>query len=222
VHAGPPAAPASSTSIAPATRRPATKGKRCTNPLARAEAVVRLELIVARARNGVIGDRGALPWRLPEDLAHFKRTTLGHPVVMGRRTWDSIGRALPGRRNIVVTRNPAWQAPGAEAAPDLAAALALCDGGDAAPPARVFLIGGAQLYAQALAGHVDAIHLTEIDADFAGDARFPALEPGRWRETLRTRIAADAGRPYAFDFVHYEAADPHGGARPPGDPDAQR
>jgi dihydrofolate reductase len=199
-----------------------TKGKRCKNARARAEAVVRLELIVARARNGVIGDNGALPWRLPEDLAHFKRTTLGHPVVMGRRTWDSIGRPLPGRRNIVVTRNGAWQAPGAEAAADLEAALALCDGGDTAPPARVFLIGGAQLYAQALAGYVDAIHLTEIDADFAGDTHFPALEPGRWRERARTHIGPGAGRPYAFDFVHYEAATARGGTRPTGEPHAQR
>jgi len=184
--------------------------------------VVRLELIVARARNGVIGDRGSLPWRLPEDLAHFKRTTLGHPVVMGRRTWDSIGRPLPGRRNIVVTRNRAWQAAGAEAVPDLAAALALCDAGGSALPVRVFVIGGAQLYAEALAGYVDALHITEIDADIPGDTYFPALEPGRWREGGRTRIAAGAGRPFAFDFVHYEASPAHGAPSHPGDLDAQR
>lgn len=160
----------------------------------------RLHLIVARARNGVIGNRGAMPWHLPEDLAHFKRTTLGHCIVMGRKTWDSIGRPLPGRRNIVVTRNAQWRADGAEAAPGLDAALALCGEGD------VFVIGGGELYAEALRRPVASIHLTEIDADFEGDARFAPLEPGRWRERTREHFAATAQRPYAFDFVHYEAA----------------
>ena len=173
----------------------------------------RLHLIVARARNGVIGNRGAMPWHLPEDLAHFKRTTLGHCVVMGRKTWDSIGRPLPGRRNIVVTRNPQWQAAGVEAASSLDAALALCDTGD------VFVIGGAELYAEALRRHVASIHLTEIDADFDGDARFAPLEAGRWRERSRQHVAATGQRPYAFDFVHYEAAAasaPGGMANHPG------
>ncbi len=161
--------------------------------------MTRLHLIVARARNGVIGDRGAMPWHLPEDLAHFKRTTLGHCVIMGRRTWDSIGRPLPGRRNIVVTRNPQWHAPGAEAAPSLEAAVRQC----AAPDA--FVIGGAELYAQALRGPVARIHVTEIDADFAGDTLFPPLEPGRWRERSRRHLTPAGERGFALDFVEYEA-----------------
>jgi len=163
----------------------------------------RVHLVVAAARNGVIGADGALPWRLPEDLAFFKRTTLGHAIIMGRRTWDSIGRPLPGRRSIVVTRNAGWQGAGAERAGSLAEALALCAGaGD------VYVIGGAQIYAEALRGRVDSIYLTRIDADFPGDARLPALEPGRWRETSREHHGPSGTRAFGFDFVHYEAA-PH-------------
>ena len=141
-----------------------------------------------------------MPWHLPEDLAHFKRTTLGHCIVMGRKTWDSIGRPLPGRRNIVVTRNPHWRAAGAEAAASLEDALSRCGMDD------VFVIGGGELYAEALRRPVAGIHLTEIDADFEGDAFFPALEAGRWDERSRVHVAATAQRPYGFDFVHYEAA----------------
>jgi dihydrofolate reductase len=158
-------------------------------------------IIVARSRNGVIGRGGGLPWRLPEDLAHFKRTTMGHAMIMGRVTWDSIGRPLPGRRSIVVTRNRAWAAPGAEVAHDLASALALCGDGES------FLIGGAQLYAQALAlapGAISRLVVTEIDADFAGDAFFPAPDPARWRESSRARFGPVADRPWHFDIVHYE------------------
>jgi dihydrofolate reductase len=166
----------------------------------RCDTVTRLNLIVARARNGVIGNRGAMPWHLPEDLAHFKRTTLGHCIVMGRKTWDAIGRPLPGRRNIVVTRNRQWQASGAQAVASLDEALAQCAGTD------VFVIGGGELYAEALRRPVAHLYLTEIDADFDGDAVFPALEAGRWRERSRERVAPTALRPFGFDFVHYEAA----------------
>jgi len=179
------------------------------------DAVTRLHLIVARARNGVIGNRGALPWHLPQDLAHFKRMTMGHTIVMGRRTWDSIGHALPGRRNIVVTRNPQWHAPGVEAAASLEDALKKCapDPGAAhgsvpAAGSDVFVIGGAALYAQALRGHVDTIFLTEIDADFEGDVTFPALDPARWRERSREHFAPEGGRSFSFDFVHYETIAP--------------
>ncbi len=106
--------------------------------------MTRLNLIVAVARNGVIGRNGALPWRLPEDLAHFKRTTMGSPIIMGRKTWESIGRPLPGRRNIVVSRSKNLAANGAEIAADLDAALALC-----ADATEAFVIGGAQLYSAA-------------------------------------------------------------------------
>ena len=163
-------------------------------------ALLRVHLIVAMARNGVIGKGGSMPWHLPEDLAHFKRTTLGHVVIMGRRTWDSIGRPLPGRRNLVVTRDPGWQAPGAQACRSLPEALAC-----SAPATDVFVIGGAQLYAQALAGPVQSLHLTRIDADIEGDTIFPALEPGRWRECNREHLPASATRPYALDFLQYEA-----------------
>lgn len=126
-----------------------------------------LSLIAAVARHGAIGKDNRLLCRISEDLKFFKRTTLGCPVVMGRKTWDSIGRALPGRRNIVVTRNAAWHAEGAERAGSLQAALEMA--GDAP---KVFVIGGAQLYAQALP-LADEMVLTEIDAEFDADAFFP-------------------------------------------------
>jgi len=194
----------------------------------RYETVTRLRLIVARARNGVIGNHGALPWRLPEDLAHFKRTTIGHCVVMGRRTWDSIGRPLPGRRNIVVTRNRLWHAPGAEAASSLEDALNKCaaradsgHGGSQDGAQDIFVIGGAQLYAQALQRHVDTIFLTEIDADFEGDAVFPALDRARWREVSRQHFEPDRTRSFGFDFVRYDAVPVRHPQPPSGDPDVQ-
>jgi dihydrofolate reductase len=162
--------------------------------------VSELHLIVARARNGVIGDRGGLPWRLPEDLAYFKRTTMGHPIIMGRRTWDSIGRPLPGRLNIVVTRDAHWHAAGALAADSLAQARGLAAGSD-----RAFVIGGAQLYALALEGDVAAIHLTQIDADFPGDTTFDLPDPARWREAWREHHPPAGERHFAFDFLRYEA-----------------
>jgi dihydrofolate reductase len=157
----------------------------------------RLTLIVARARNGVIGRDGALPWRLPEDLAHFRRTTMGHPIVMGRRTWESIGRPLPGRRNIVLSRQPGFVAAGAEVVADLEAALARCTGA-----AEVFVIGGAQLYAQAMP-RAQRLVVTEIDADFDGDTVFPRPDPAQWREAAREHQPPAAGRGCALDFVTY-------------------
>lgn len=136
-----------------------------------------LALIAARARNGVIGLDNRMPWHLPEDLAYFKRVTLGKPVVMGRKTFESIGRPLPGRLNIVVTRNPDWQAVGVQVAHSLDAALALAA---AAAPEEIMLIGGAELYRQALP-QADVLYLTEIDAEFAGDAFFPEVDLARWR-----------------------------------------
>ena len=136
-----------------------------------------LALIAARARNGVIGLDNRMPWHLPEDLAYFKRVTLGKPVVMGRKTFESIGRPLPGRLNIVVTRNPDWQAAGVQVAHSLDAALALAA---AAAPEEIMLIGGAELYRQALP-QADVLYLTEIDAEFAGDTFFPEVDLARWR-----------------------------------------
>lgn len=132
----------------------------------------RLNLIYARSRNGVIGRRNQLPWHLPQDLAHFKRTTLGCPVIMGRKTWDSIGRPLPGRRNIVVTRNAQWRAEGAQRAASLDEALAL-----AADAPEIFVIGGGELYREAL-GRAQRVFVTEINVHVDdGDTLAPTLGP---------------------------------------------
>jgi dihydrofolate reductase len=161
-----------------------------------------LGLIYATARNGVIGKQGALPWHLPEDMAHFKRLTAGCPVIMGRKTWDSLPprfRPLPGRRNIVVTRQAAWHAEGAERAASLPAALALCANAE-----RAWVIGGAEIYAQALPfSHVAQVTL--IDADFEGDAHAPQLGPD-WREVGRERHTSASG--LAFQFIEYRNTRP--------------
>lgn len=152
-----------------------------------------LSLIAAVARNGAIGKDNALLWRLPEDLKFFKRTTLGCPVIMGRKTWDSIGRPLPGRRNLVVTRNPNWHAEGAEAFASLDSALAATQGAQ-----RVFVIGGGELYAQALP-LADELVLTEVDAAFEADTFFPSWDPQAFEEISRESHTSDAG--WAYHFV---------------------
>ena len=157
----------------------------------------RITLILARARNGVIGAKGGLPWRLPEDLAFFKRTTMGHPIVMGRKTWESIGRPLPGRRSIVVTRDRSFAAAGAEVVHSFEDAVALCSDTD-----EIFVIGGAHLYADALP-RADRLLLTEIDADFDGDTFLPAPAATQWLEASRERHPPVPERPFAFDFVDY-------------------
>lgn len=156
-----------------------------------------LTLIVARARNGTIGRDNNLPWRLPEDLAHFKRTTMGAPIIMGRKTWESIGRPLPGRRNIVVTRNPALKIEGCDVVTSLEDAQRLCVGVE-----QVFLIGGAQLYAEALPS-ADRLIVTEIDADIPGDAFFPAPDMSRWVMTAREAHRSEANG-FDYAFVTYE------------------
>ena len=156
-----------------------------------------LAIIVARASNGVIGRANTLPWRLRDDLQQFKQRTLGCPVIMGRKTWDSLGRPLPGRRNIVITRQADFAASGAECVHSLAEALSAC--GDAA---RVFVIGGAQIYAQALS-LADVLWITEVAAEVEGDACFPALDPQRFQEQGREHFAAGEHNQYAFDIVEY-------------------
>ena len=154
-----------------------------------------LSLIAAVARNGAIGKDNALLVRLPEDLQRFKRITMGSPIVMGRKTWDSIGRPLPGRRNIVVTRNPTWQAAGAEPVASLQAALDL-----AAPALKVFVIGGAELYAAALP-MADELVMTELDIAPDADAWFPAWD----RETFDASIPESHTTPdgLGYRFVTY-------------------
>lgn len=137
-----------------------------------------LTLIAAVGSNGVIGDGSAMPWHLPEDLAFFKRTTMGGVLVMGRGTWDSIGRALPGRRTIVLTRDRDWAAPGAAVAHSLPEALLLA--GDT----EVFVAGGGQVYAQTIA-HASRLVLTEVDASPEGSVTFPEIDPSVWREVSR-------------------------------------
>jgi len=154
----------------------------------------RINLIYARANNGVIGKDGVMPWHLPEDLAHFKQLTLGCPVIMGRKTWDSLPakfRPLPGRTNIVITRQDDWQTEGASRASSLAQALQMAG---AAP--EVWIIGGAQIYAQAEPLAVRA-EVTEIAQDFEGDAYAPTLGPA-WRETARSAHVSTKGLPFSF------------------------
>lgn len=152
-----------------------------------------ITIVIARADNGVIGKEGGLPWRLPADLRRFKALTLGKPVLMGRRTWDSLGRALPGRRNLVLTRDPRWSAPGAERVGDIEAALALA----AAP--ELIVIGGAEVCALALP-LASRFELTQVHASPDGDTWLPALDPGQWREIAREKHPADGDHP-GFAFV---------------------
>ena len=151
-----------------------------------------LSLIVATERQLGIGLRNTLPWRLPEDLAFFKRTTTGHPIIMGRKTFDSIGRPLPNRRNIVITRNPDWAHEGVETASSLQEAARRAGDGEA------FVIGGAQIYAEALP-LASRLIVTEIAADFECDAFFPPIDTAVWREVSREAHHSDsAGLDYAF------------------------
>ena len=159
---------------------------------------MKVGLIYARARNGVIGQGGVMPWHLPEDLAHFKRVTLNHPVVMGRRTWDSIPprfRPLPGRTNIVITRQEDWNETGAQRSSSLRDALQKAESLDGTP-SQVWVIGGAQIYAQAMP-LADELVVTEIDADFDGDAHAPAIGP-EWQEAAREPFESRTGLRGAF------------------------
>ncbi len=164
-------------------------------------------LIAGVARNGAIGRDNALLWRLPEDLQRFKRLTMGSPLIMGRRTWDSIGRPLPGRRSLVISRNPAWQAAGAERAASLDDAIARAG---AVP--KVFVIGGAEVYALALP-RADELLLTEVDADYDADTFFPPWRREDFIETGRAEHAGGDGRP-AYRFVDYRR---RGAPAAPGD-----
>lgn len=160
----------------------------------------RLTLIAALARNGVIGRAGRIPWQLPGDLPRFKRITLGHPVIMGRKTWESLGRPLPGRRNLVISRAAGLALAGAEVFASLAAAITACQNADEA-----FVIGGTEAYREALP-LADRLLLTEIDADIEGDAHFPPFDRSLWREVRRETHPASADNPLPFAYVDYERA----------------
>jgi dihydrofolate reductase len=163
--------------------------------------MARLALIAVVARNGVIGHDNQLLWRLPEDQRYFRRVTQGHAVIMGRRTWDSLPerfRPLPGRRNIVVTRQTDWHAPGAEACHSPTAALALV-----ADSPQAFVIGGADLYAAALP-LADELLITEIERDYNGDTRFPPFDPKLFAEVARERHHAAPPNDFEFSFVTYQ------------------
>ena len=147
-----------------------------------------------------IGINNTLPWKLAEDMAHFKRLTTGHPIIMGRKTFDSIGRPLPGRRNIVITRNAEWRHDGVEAVDTLAAAVALLT------EAQAYIIGGAEIYRLSLPV-ADALVVTEIKKTFNCDAFFPAIDAGQWQETERVSASSQqADLQYAF--VTYRRASP--------------
>lgn len=166
---------------------------------------MKLSMIVAVAENGVIGRNNALPWYLPNDLKYFKQTTMGKPVIMGRKTYESIGKPLPGRTNIVITRQADYQPEGVkvvssvEAARELAESVCLIDGQDEA-----MIMGGAEIYALALP-HTDRLYLTEVHADVDGDAFFPEYDKSLWQEVAREDFAAEGPNPYNYSFVVYEA-----------------
>ena len=159
---------------------------------------VHLSILAAVARNGVIGKRNALPWHLPEDLKHFKALTMGHAIIMGRKTYASIGRVLPGRTNVIVTRQPDFHAPDAIVVHTLEEALHRSGGQDGA----LFIIGGARLYEQTL-GLAQRLYLTEIQLDFEGDTFFPAFDRSDWIEASRERHVSDGkeGMPLEYHFV---------------------
>lgn len=158
--------------------------------------MAQLTLVVAMDAQRGIGIDNKLPWHLPEDLAHFKRVTLGHPIIMGRKTFDSIGRPLPKRRNIVVTRNAGWSHEGVEVAHSLAQAVAMAQD----EPASI--IGGAQIFIESLA-LANRMIVTEIDHAFRCDTFFPAIDPAQWVETARERHHSEANG-FDYSFVTYE------------------
>lgn len=161
---------------------------------------MKITLVVAMAENGVIGRGGELPWRLSTDLKRFKAETMGKPVVMGRKTWESIGRPLPGRRNVVISRNPTYEAPGADVVGSLDEALELARG-DAAP--EVAVIGGGEIFRQALEV-ADQLSVTHVLAEIDGDAHFPEIDESLWTEVSREEVSAGEKDDHATRYVVYQ------------------
>ena len=158
----------------------------------------KISLIVAVAENGIIGTGGTMPWHITEDFRHFKEVTLGHSVVMGRKTYESIGRPLPRRRNIVITRNAELRFEGCEMAPSLEAALAMCEGEE-----EVFVIGGGEIYRQAMP-LAHKLYITHVGVRAEGDTSFPDIDPTVWHEVHREEFARGSEFPHPFAFVDYE------------------
>lgn len=156
-----------------------------------------LSMIVAMAHDRVIGVDNSLPWHLPADLKYFKAVTMGKPIVMGRKTFESIGRPLPGRQNIVITRNPDWSADGVTVVNSVEAAVRSADGAD-----EVMIIGGEQIYRAALP-QADRLYVTEVGLEVAGDAWFPEIDPAHWHEVGREPHVAEGDLP-GYAFVRYE------------------
>ena len=167
-----------------------------------------LTLIVAMARNRVIGRDGGLPWHLPADLKHFKRNTVDKPILMGRLTYESIGRPLPRRRNLVLTRRSDFSAEGVEIFHTLDGALEAC------PETEVMLIGGAQLYAQGLA-QCDRMLITVVDAEIEGDTLFPTIDESDWVIHSREDHGADDANPFGYSFIDLRRAGPGAPVPPP-------
>ena len=156
-----------------------------------------IALIAAMGRNRVIGHQGKIPWRLPADMQHFKRTTMGKPILMGRKTWESLPGVLPGRRNIVMTRNRDYVAEGADIVSGIEAAMAITP-----EASELMVIGGQQLYEQILPS-ANTLYLTEIDADFEGDAWFPEFDPDSWVVASEQQCEPDERNPYRYCFKTY-------------------
>jgi len=153
-----------------------------------------ISIMVAIAENHAIGKNNQLLWRLPADLKHFKDTTSGHTVIMGRKTFDSVGKPLPNRRNIVISRNASLEIPGAEVVTDLDAAIALCDDNE-----EVFIVGGAEIYKMAM-GITDKIYLTVVKGNFEADTFFPPIDTRFWEETDKISFEPDEKNAWAYTF----------------------
>jgi dihydrofolate reductase len=161
---------------------------------------MRISIISAMAENRVIGIENRLPWHLPADLKHFRSLTMGHHILMGRKTFESIGKPLPGRTTVIISRNPDFAAPGCIVAGSIEAAIAACHN-----DSEVFIIGGEQLYRQALP-LADRLYLTQVATQVTGDAYFPEIDPAQWRQSAAERFPADAQNPYAYQFLVLEKA----------------